>query len=124
MKDIENTEELLNSYIDNELDERKGNEVQRLIDNDAEVRRLFETINRHKTLVGSLRSATAPEGFSESVTRNLEREMLLADTEIYQHKKGKRRLVLRQLLTAAAMIALLAMLSYVVMDIFVPKAAR
>jgi hypothetical protein len=124
MKDIENLEELLNSYIDNELDERKGNEVKRLIDNDAEVRRLFETINRYKSLVGSLRSVTAPEGFSESVARNLEREMLLADTGIYQHRKGKRRLIFRHFLTTAAMLMLLAALSYVVLDVFVPKSTR
>ncbi|MCE5341231.1 MAG: hypothetical protein LLF92_08920 [Planctomycetaceae bacterium] len=124
MKDIENTEELLNSYIDNELDERRSNEVKRLIDNDTEVRRLFETINRHKSLVGSLRSVTAPEGFSESVAHNLEREMLLADTGFYQHKKGKRRLVFRHFLTTAAMFALLAALSYVVMDVFVPQSTQ
>ncbi len=124
MKDTETTEELLNSFIDNELDERKSNEVKRLIDNDPEVRRLFETIRRHKSLVGALRSATAPEGFSESVARSLEREMLLADTDIYHHKKGKRRLVLRHFLTTAAMLVLLAALSYVVLDVFVPKSTR
>lgn len=124
MKEIENIEELLNSYIDNELDERKGNEVKRLIDNEPEVRQLFETINRHKLLVNALRSAAAPEGFSESVTRSLERQMLLADTGIYQHKKGKRRLAFRHFLTAAAMFVLLAALSYVVLDVFVPQSTR
>lgn len=124
MKDTENTEELLNSYIDNELDERKANEIKRLIDNDPEVRRLYEKINRHKSLVSALRSSAAPEGFSESVARSLEREMLLADTGIYQHKKGRRRLVFRHFLTTAAMLALLAALSYVVLDVFVPKSTR
>jgi hypothetical protein len=124
MKDIENTEELLNSFIDNELDERKANEVRRLIDNDAQVRQIYESLNRCKKLVGSLRTATAPEGFSETITRNLEREMLLADTGVYYHKKGKRRLVFRHFLTAAAMLVLLAMLSYVVLDVFVPKSSR
>jgi hypothetical protein len=124
MKDIENIEELINSYIDNELDERKSNEIKRLINNDPEARQMFESVSRYKNLVGSLRSSAAPEGFCEGVKRDLEREMLLADTEIYQHKKGRSRLVLRHFLTAAAMIALLAMLSYVILDIFVPQSTR
>lgn len=124
MKDIENIEELINSYIDNELDERKSNEIKRLINNDSQARQMFESASRYKNLVGSLRSSAAPEGFCESVKRNLEREMLLADTGIYQHKKGRSRLVLRHFLTAAAMLALLAMLSYVILDIFVPQSAR
>lgn len=125
LKDLEYIEELLNSYIDGELDERKNNEVKRLIDNDQDVKHLFESLSRCKNLVGSLRPATVPEGFSESVIRNLERNILLADTEVYQHhKKGKRRLVFRHFLTAAAMLALVAMLSYVVFDVFVPKSSR
>jgi hypothetical protein len=50
MKDIENIEELLNCFIDNELDERKSNEVKRLIDNDAKVREMYESLNRYKSL--------------------------------------------------------------------------
>ncbi|HBG26997.1 MAG: hypothetical protein A2Y10_20220 [Planctomycetes bacterium GWF2_41_51] len=125
MKDIEQLEELLNSYIDGELDERKSNEVKRLIDNDKNARLAFESLHRCRKLLGSLRPSAAPEGFCESVTRDLERNILLADTEVYQHsKKGKRRLIYRHFITAAAMIALVAALSYVVLDIFVPKSAR
>ncbi|MEN6386531.1 MAG: hypothetical protein ABFD79_15240 [Phycisphaerales bacterium] len=124
MKDIENIEELLNCFIDNELDERKSNEVKRLIDNDAKVREMYESLSRYKKLICSLRPAGVPEGFAQSVTLNLEREMLLADTGIYYQKKGKRRFVMRQFITAAAMIVLLAMLSFVIFDVFVPKSSR
>ena len=37
MKDMEQLEELLNGYIDGELDERKSNEVKRLIDHDKKI---------------------------------------------------------------------------------------
>lgn len=124
MKDIELIEEQLNSYIDGELDERKSNEVRRLIDNDQQVRQLFESLNRYKQLMNSIRSATAPEGFSESIARHLERHILLADPEVYHHKTGRRHLVLRRVLTAAAIFVLLAVLSMVVLDVFIPKASR
>jgi len=124
MKDIEHIEELLNSYIDNELDERGNNEVKRLIDNDKTVQQLFESLSRCKTLLGSLKISAAPEGFSDIVAMNLERSMLLADMGTYQNKKGRRRLILRKFFTAAAMIALMAVLSYVVFDVFVPNSSR
>lgn len=124
MKDFEQLEELLNSYIDGELDERKTNEVKRLIDNDKQARKTYDSLHRCRQLLSSLPHASAPEGFCESVTRDLERNILLADTEVYHNKKGKRRLVFRKMMTAAAMLALVAALSYVVFDIFVPKTAR
>ncbi len=124
MKDFEQLEELLNSYIDGELDERKANEVKRLIDNDKQARKTYDSLHRCRQLLSSLSHTSAPEGFCESVTRDLERNILLADTEVYHNKKGKRRLVFRKMMTAAAMLALVAALSYVVFDIFVPKTAR
>jgi len=124
MKDMELVEELLNSYIDGELDERKSNEVKRLIDNDPKARRLFNSLNRYKKLMGSMLPAAAPEGFSESVSRRLERQALLADTGVYHHKAGLRHLILRRFVTAAAVIVLMAVLSIIVFDIFVPKSSR
>jgi hypothetical protein len=124
MKDTEYIEELLNSYIDGELDERKSNEVRRLIDNDAEVRQFFETLTRYKKLMGSIPSAAAPEGFAEGVAKRLERQVLLADTGVYHHHAGRRHLVIRRLMTAAAIVVLMAVLSLIVFDIFVPKASR
>ena len=84
MKDMELIEELLNSYIDGELDERKNNEVKRLIDNDKQIRRLFDSLSRYKKLMGAVASDKAPEGFCESVTKHLERHILLADTGEYR----------------------------------------
>jgi len=124
MKDYEYIEDLINSYVDGELDERKNNEVKRLIDNDPDARRLFESLKRYKNLMNSIPPVAAPDSLCEAVTENLEREMLLTDTESYHSLKGASRLVFRHFLTAAAMFALLAILSYVVFDIFVPKETR
>jgi hypothetical protein len=125
MKDMEQIEEMLNSYIDGELDERKANEVKRLIGNDEQVRRTFDLLSRYKKLTASVSPVAAPEGFCESVTKQLEREILLADTSVYHHHSaGSRHLIVRRLLTAAAIIVLMGVLSVIVFDIFVPKSDR
>jgi hypothetical protein len=124
MKDIEYIEELLNGYIDGELDERKSNEVRRLIDHDAEVRQFFDSLNRYKKLMGSVPPAAAPEGFAEGVAKRLERQILLADTGVYHHHAGRRHLIIRRFMTAAAIVVLGAVLSLIVFDIFVPKTSR
>ena len=48
MKDTEHIEELLNSYIDGELDERKINEVKRLLDNNKEAAAIYDSLKRYK----------------------------------------------------------------------------
>jgi hypothetical protein len=124
MKDTEQIEEMLNCYIDGELDERKSNEVKRLIDNDKEIQSLYDSLKRYKNLMDAVCQAPAPEGLCDNITAQLERKVLLADTEVYSHKAGRRHLMARRLMTAAAVIALAAVLFTVVFDIFVPKSSR
>ena len=124
MKDMEQIEELLNSYIDGELDERKSNEIKRLIDNDKEIQSLYDSLKRYKSLMQTVSQLPVPEGLCENITTQLERHILLADTDIYSHKAGRRHLMVRRLMTAAAVIALAAVLSVIIFDIFVPKSSR
>ncbi|MBN1787626.1 MAG: hypothetical protein JW806_04450 [Sedimentisphaerales bacterium] len=124
MKDIEHIEELLNSYLDGELDERKSNEVKRLLDHDRQVQDLYDSIKRHKELINSVSFTPVPQGLYENITSRLERETLLANTEVYSHKAGRRHLMVRRIMTAAAVIALASVLSVVIFDIFVPKSSR
>ena len=56
----QNTEELLNSYIDGELTEREKTEVQRLISHDAQVAQRLRELQKSKMLVSSLPRAKAP----------------------------------------------------------------
>jgi L-fucose mutarotase/ribose pyranase (RbsD/FucU family) len=124
MKDMEQMEEILNSYIDGELDERKSNEIKRLIDNDSQIHSLYDSMKRYKKLMDTVSQQPAPEGLCDNITSHLEREVLLADTDISSHKAGKRHLMIRRLMTAAAVIVLAAILSIVIFDIFVPKSSR
>jgi hypothetical protein len=124
MKDMEQIEEMLNSYIDGELDERRSTEIKRLIDNDKEVFGLYDSLKRYKSLMDAVSRTPCPEGLHENITKQLERQILLADTDSYSHKAGRRHLLIRRLMTAAAMVALGAVLSLVILDIFVPKSSR
>lgn len=124
MKDMELIKEQLNCYIDGELDERKSNELKRLIDNDSQVQSLYDSLRRYKNLMDAAGQTAAPEHLCDSITARLEREVLLADTGTYSLKAGRRHLMIRHLMTAAAVIALAAVLSIIVFDIFVPKSSR
>jgi hypothetical protein len=124
MKDMEQIEELLNSYIDGELDERKTNEVKRLIDHDKEIFDIYDSLKRYKNLMDSVSQIPCPDGLGDSINKQLERQILLADTSVYSHSAGRRHLILRRFMTAAAMIALAAVLSFVILDIFIPKSSR
>lgn len=124
MKDMEVIEEMLNCYIDGELDERKSNEIKRLIDNDKEIQSLYDSLKRYKDLMDTVGQTPVPEGLCDNITSRLEREVLLADTEIHSLKAGRRHLMIRRLMTAAAAIVLAVVLSVVVFDIFVPKSSR
>jgi hypothetical protein len=124
MKDMEQIEEMLNSYIDGELDERGSTEVKRLINNDKEVFGLYDSLKRYKSLMDAVSRTPCPEGLHENITRQLERQILLADADSYSHKAGRRHLLVRQLMTAAAIVVLGGILSLVIMDIFVPKSSR
>lgn len=124
MKDMEQIEEMLNSYIDGELDERKSNEIKRLIDHDKEVFGLYDSLKRYKDLMNSVSQTPCPDGLCDSINKQLEREILLADTSSYSHSAGRRHLIVRRLMTAAAVIALAAVLSFVILDIFIPKSSR
>ncbi len=124
MKYTENIEELLNCYLDGELDERKSNEIKRLIANDSKIQSLYDSLKRYKSLMDTVSQAPAPEGLCDNITARLERDVLLADAPIHTLKAGKRHLLAKRLMTAAAVIALAAALSAVIFDIFVPKSSR
>ncbi|MHB0946138.1 MAG: anti-sigma factor family protein [Sedimentisphaerales bacterium] len=124
MKDMEQLEELLNGYIDGELDERKSNEVKRLIDHDKKIFDLYDSLKRYKDLMNSVSQTPCPDGLCDNINEQLERQILLADTNAYSHSAGRRHLIFRRLMTAAAMLALTAILSFVILDIFVPKSSR
>jgi hypothetical protein len=117
-----NIEELLNSFIDGELTQREANEVDRLIAEDARIARRLRELQKSKILVGSLVRAEAPSEVAEQVKASLERKKLLAQrAERFDGWAGARYLMVRKVLTAAAMIGLVAVLGAVIYTIVTPE---
>ena len=124
MKDIEQIQELLNCYLDDELDERKINEVKRLIDHDDSIRELYESLKKSKILISSIPAASAPGELLDGVRTSLERQMLLEGPSEGSYKAGRAHLVIRRIMTIAAVLVLITALSFIVFDIFVPPSSR
>ena len=121
-----NIEELLNSFIDGELAEREQTEVQRLILHDAEVAQRLRELQKTKTLVGSLPRAEAPAQIVDEIKASLERETVSGEPawggERFDERAGVKHLLVRKVLTAAAMIGLVAILGVVIYTIVAPEA--
>ncbi|MHC4195336.1 MAG: anti-sigma factor family protein [Planctomycetota bacterium] len=121
MKDNQNIDELLNSFIDGELDPRHETEVKRLAAHDAQIAERLRRLEKTKMLVNSLPSTDAPPSLLSDVKNSLERRTLLGRTaEDRERKKGARHLIFRKLVTAAAMIVLIGGLAIVIYDILAP----
>ena len=61
MNDNINIDELLNSYIDDELPQRHQTEVKRLIRHDPQIAQRLEELEKCKILLNSLPCEQAPE---------------------------------------------------------------
>lgn len=75
----ENAEQLehLTAYLDGELAPNDRAEVERLLDSDAEARRLLEELRETSALVAGLPRGRAPADLAEQVSARLERAALL-----------------------------------------------
>ncbi|MHC4423490.1 MAG: anti-sigma factor family protein [Planctomycetota bacterium] len=122
MSESQNIDELLNGFIDGELTARQQTEVQRLVSHDDEVAGRLRELERCKLLVGSLPFAEAPAGMAEQIKASLERSVLPDEQpqRIEEHV-GARHLLVRKVLSAAAMIGLVAVLGAVVYTIVAPE---
>ncbi|MHC4618125.1 MAG: anti-sigma factor family protein [Planctomycetota bacterium] len=122
MNDKPNMEELLNGFIDGELSERQRVEVQRLISHDVHVAGRLRELQECKTLVGSLPRAEAPPDTLEQVKAALETRALMSQWSLPdEQRRGARHLLFRKVMTAAAMIGLVAVLGAVVYTIVLPE---
>ncbi len=124
MKSSSNIDELLNGFIDEELSPRQLTEVQRLIANDIEVLRKLNELRKVKGLMESLPSEEAPQELFGEIKASLERSFLLDHSKhAGETKRGERHLLLRKILSAAAVITLVGGLFYVVFTIIDFKGA-
>lgn len=117
----ENIERLLNGYIDGELTVRQKTEVKRLLANDSQVAARLRQLEKCRILISALPIAEAPSEMAEDVMARLARRSLLGEEPAAVNERaGTRDLFLRKFLTAAAMIALVAVLGVVVYTIVAP----
>ncbi len=122
MKEDLNIEELLNSFVDGELSARQRTEVQRLIVHDAQVAQRLRELEKCKMLVGSLPRAEAPAEMADEIKTSLERRSLLGQQSLgFDEQAGERHLLVRKVLSAAAMIGLVAILAAVIYTIVGPE---
>jgi len=122
MKDESNIDELLNSFVDGELNERQQTEIRRLIAHDADAAGRLREIQKCKMLVGSLPPAETPDYILEQVKTLMERRTLLNERPLQNgHARGARHLLAHKVLAVAAMIGLVAVLGVVVYTIVAPE---
>jgi len=122
MKDNPNLEELLNGYVDDELNERQRIELRRLVSHDTDAARKLEQLRRCKMLVSCLPASEAPADMLERVKSCLEKRALVGrQVSQVNEQAGARQLLFRKILTAAAMIGLVALLGTVIYTIVGPE---
>ena len=121
MKANPNIDELLCSYVDGELPPRQQTEIQRLAARDPEVGRRLRQLQNSKALISGLPRAEAPVELLERIKLAVERKTLLEEQPTSSvSSAGVIHLLARRLLAAAAMIALLGVLGFVVYQIVAP----
>lgn len=115
MKMNQNIDELLSSFIDGELAESRQSEIRRLIADDPQVARRLRELQACKALVSSLPRAKAPAGILNEVKASLQARVPQSQQPVYSAASEIRRFVLvRRVVAAAAVIALIAVLSVVI----------
>jgi len=123
MKDNETLEELLNGYLDGQLDERQCTEIKRLMAHDPEVAKCFTQLQKSRQLIGLMPRQHAPDELLDNVKADLERTALLSEYDQRSHKTlGVVHLYGRKLLSVAAMLLLLAILGAVIYKVVAPAA--
>ena len=115
-------EELLNSYIDDELSADERSEVQRLVRENHTIAQRLRQLERCKAMVSSLPPAEPPAAVVAGIKQLLRNHS--ADTNESKHiesRRGARHLFVRQVLAASIIIGLVGILGAVVYKIVEPE---
>jgi hypothetical protein len=122
MKEDANIDELLNGFLDGEATERERTEVERLIAHNPEVAKRLAELEKCRMLVSSLPYAEAPAEIVEQVKASVENmPMRTLETEAFERREGAKQLLIRQVVSAAAMVVLVAVLGVVIYTILGPE---
>jgi len=114
-------DELLNSFIDGELMAGQQTEVERLIAQDAKIAQRLRQMQQCKILVGSLPDTEAPAEVLEGIKTSLAGKTPSAVEQTWDEWAAKKYFLVRRVLSAAAMIGLVALLAAVVYTIVAPR---
>jgi hypothetical protein len=121
--DREQIGEWLSAYIDGELNDEQNAVIERLLREDPKVRRLLEELRATVALVSSLPHHPAPPGIGEDISRHIERDELLGSPdEVPVPTRGRRRIPLGQLATAAMFALIVFGVAWWYMDLGSPSA--
>jgi len=117
----QNIDELLNSFIDGELTESQQSEIRRLIADDPQVAQRLRELQACKALVSSLPRVETPAGILDRVKTSLQANTSQSQQPVYSASGEAGRFVLiRRVVAAAAVIALIAVLA-AVMQTLIPS---
>ena len=117
-------DELLNSFIDGELTAAQQVQVEHLITQDVQIAQRLRQLQRCRMLVGSLPCAQVPLEVAEGIRARLELPIGDLRFAIFNRQsKIENRKSIRRVLSAAAMIGLVAVLAAVIYTILSPQAA-
>lgn len=121
---MKNLDELLNSFVDGELNPRERTEVERLMSHDEQISFRVQELQKYKTLLGSLPCAKAPADMTENIITAINKTSLPDQQPLrVDRRQGVRHLLFRKIVTAAAMICLIAVLAAVIYTILAPDTA-
>ncbi len=124
MKDELNIDELLNSYVDGELTARQETEVRRMIDNDPQIAQRLQQLQKCKMLMSSLPAANAPAQMLDNIKASLETRTPPGKLRpVVEKQVGTRSLLAQRIITVAAMIGLVVVLTAVMYTIAPPDTA-
>ncbi len=123
--EIPDIDELLNSYIDGELDARHKTQVKRLMKNDKKIAERLQELKNCRMLVSSLPYTEAPPELLGNIKTALEENKLPVQPIIERRQQvkldGTKHLLFRRLTAAAAMVALVGVLAAVIYSILAPE---
>jgi len=120
----EDIDKLLNSFLDGELPVKQLAEVQRLLNGNKKLAQRLDQLRRCRALLAAVPYAKAPAGIVESVKASLAANAALTvKAPPVDNTKGVKELLLRRVLTAAAMFVLVAVLAGVIYTIVSPQSS-
>ena len=115
MRQNPDIDELLNSFIDGELTAGQKTEIERLITRNENIAQRLRQLQKCKMLMGSLPRAEAPVSILEGIKASLDGRTMPAERQVTSHVRAvKRHLPARRVLSTAAMIGLVAVLTAVI----------